>query len=73
MVRPTKLVWNVVKHVLWYLRGNNQLGIWYKWTKGVKLCGFTDVDWVGIPSDQKSTLEGIFIVGSAVVSWYNNK
>jgi hypothetical protein len=73
MVRPTKLFWKETKHVLWYLRGTTQFGLWYRWTEGVKLCGFTDADWVGSPSDRKSTSGGIFSVGSTVVSWYNRK
>ena len=39
----------------------------------MKLQGFTDADWAGSPSDQKSTSGGIFNLGSAVVSWYNRK
>ena len=35
--------------------------------------GFTDAYWVGSPSDRKSTLVGIFSVGSTMVSWYNKK
>eukprot|EP00253_Pinus_taeda_P024460 PITA_24460 len=35
--------------------------------EGEKLQGFTDVDWVGSPSDQKSTSGGIFNLGSAAV------
>eukprot|EP00253_Pinus_taeda_P024398 PITA_24398 len=42
-------------------------------TKGVKLQGFTDVDWVGSPSDQKSTSGGIFNLGLATISWYSRK
>eukprot|EP00253_Pinus_taeda_P033515 PITA_33515 len=41
--------------------------------KGVKLHGFTDVDWAGSPSDHKRTSGGIFNLGSAVVSWYSRK
>eukprot|EP00253_Pinus_taeda_P029949 PITA_29949 len=41
--------------------------------KVVKLQGFTDVDWAGSPSDQKSTSGGIFNLVSAVVSWYSRK
>eukprot|EP00253_Pinus_taeda_P025614 PITA_25614 len=63
----------VAKHVLRYLRGTSQYGLWYRQTKGVKLQGFTDADWVGSPSDQKSTSGGIFNLGSAVVSWYNRE
>ena len=39
----------------------------------MKLQGFTDADWAGSPSDQKSTYGGIFNLGLAVVSWYNRK
>eukprot|EP00253_Pinus_taeda_P023511 PITA_23511 len=62
-----------VKHVLRYLRGTSQYGLWYRRTKGLKLQGFTDADWAGSPSDRKSTLGGIFNLGSAAVSWYNRK
>eukprot|EP00253_Pinus_taeda_P033740 PITA_33740 len=44
-----------------------------KWTEGVKLQGFTDVDWVGSPSDRKSTSGRIFNLGSTAVSWYSGK
>jgi len=44
MVQPTKLFWKIVKNVLRYLRGTTQYGLWYRWTEGVKLQGFTDVD-----------------------------
>ena len=39
----------------------------------MKLCGFTDVDWAGSPSDRKRILGGIFNLGSTAVSWYNMK
>eukprot|EP00253_Pinus_taeda_P027081 PITA_27081 len=61
------------KHVLRYLRGTSQYGLWYRWIEGVKLQGFTDADWAGNPSDRKSTSGGIFNLGSAAVSWYSRK
>ena len=39
----------------------------------MKLHGFTDVDWIGIPMDRKSTSGGIFSIGSTTVSWYSRK
>eukprot|EP00253_Pinus_taeda_P017953 PITA_17953 len=42
-------------------------------TEGVKLQGFTDVDWAESPSDRKSTSGGIFSIGATVVSSYNRK
>eukprot|EP00253_Pinus_taeda_P032843 PITA_32843 len=73
MVQPTKLFWKATKHVLRYLRGTSQYGLWYRWLEGVKLQGFIDVDWVGIPLDRKSTSGGIFNLGLAAVSWYSRK
>ena len=35
--------------------------------------GFTDADWVGSPTDRKSTSGGIFSIGSTTVSWYSRK
>eukprot|EP00253_Pinus_taeda_P035597 PITA_35597 len=73
MVQPTKLFWKAAKHVLRYLRGTSQYGLWYRRSEGVKLQGFTDADWAGSPSDQKSTSGGIFSLGLAAVSWYIRK
>eukprot|EP00253_Pinus_taeda_P035353 PITA_35353 len=55
MVQPTKMFWKATKHVLRYLRGTSQYGLWYKQTEGVKIQCSTDVDWAGSPLDWKST------------------
>jgi hypothetical protein len=73
MVKPTKLFWKAGKHVLRYLKGTFEYGLWYRQTDEVKLHDFTDVDWAGIPTDKKSTSGGIFSIVSTVVSWYSRK
>eukprot|EP00253_Pinus_taeda_P031167 PITA_31167 len=73
MVKPTKLFWKTGKHVLRYLRGTSGYGLWYRQEDGVKLCGFIDADWVGNPTDRKSTSRGIFSIGSTAISWYSRK
>ena len=73
MVKPTKLFWKAGKHVLRYLRGTSGYGLWYRQLDEVKLCGFTDADWAGSPTDRKSTSGGIFSIGLTMVSWYNRK
>eukprot|EP00253_Pinus_taeda_P036170 PITA_36170 len=37
MVHPTKIFWKEAKHVLRYLRGTSQYGLWYRRIEGVKL------------------------------------
>jgi len=71
MVRPTQMYWKETKHVLRYLRGSSQYGLWYNQREGVKHQGFANADSVGSPSDRKSTSWGIFIIGSTTISWYN--
>jgi len=73
MVKPTKLYWKEAKHVLRYLRGTTRVGLRYRRVEGVKLQGFTGVDWAGSLSDKKRTLGGIFGIASTVVSWYSRK
>lgn len=73
MVKPTKLFWKAGKHVLRYLRGTSGCGLWYRQEDEVKLCGFMDADWVGSPTDRKSTSGGVFSIGSTTVSWYSRK
>ena len=49
IAKPTKIVWKVGKHVLRYLRGTTEYGLWYRQIEGVKLQAFTDVDWTCNP------------------------
>eukprot|EP00253_Pinus_taeda_P026482 PITA_26482 len=72
-INPTKQYWKEEKDVLRYLRGTTQFGLWYRQTEGVKMQGFTNVDWAGIPLDRNNTLGGSFSAGSTTVSWYNGK
>ena len=73
MVKPTKIFWKVGKYVLRYLRGKYEYGLWYRQTNKVNFHGYADADWVGNPTDRKSTSGGIFSIRSIVVSWYSKK
>jgi hypothetical protein len=73
MVKPTKLFWKAGKHVLRYLRGTSEYGLWYRQIDEMKLHGFTDADWASTPTDRKSTSGGIFSIGSTTFSWYSRK
>ena len=73
MVKPTMLFSKAGKHVMRYLRGTSEYGLWYRQTDGVKFHGFTDADWEGSPMDKKSTSGGVFSIRYTSVSWYNKK
>jgi hypothetical protein len=73
MVEPRRVHWVAVKHVLRYLCGTVDYGLDYDRGDGVRLVGYTDLDWAGCVSDRKSTLGCFFGLGSAVVSWFSRK
>ena len=56
-----------------YIRGTSRYGLWYRQSDEVKLCGFTDVDLAGSPTDKNNTFGVIFSIGSTAVSWYRKK
>jgi len=62
------MFWKAFKHVLRYLRGTSQYGLWYKQIEEVKLQGSTDANRAWSPSDWKRTSGGFFNLGSATVS-----
>jgi hypothetical protein len=73
MVDPRRVHWIVVKHVLRYLRGTLEYGLLYERSGGVRLAGFTDVEWEGCGEDRKSTLGCCFSVGSGIIFWFSRK
>jgi hypothetical protein len=65
--------WVATKHVLRYLCGTVDYCLDYLRGDGVRLVGYTDLDWAGCVNDRKSTSVCCFELGSAVVSWFNRK
>ena len=63
MVKPRRLHWIAAKHILRYLAGIVDYGLYYRRLGGVDLVGFTDLDWAGSVSDRKSTSGCLFQVG----------
>ena len=64
--------WIVAKHILRYLRGIIHHCLKYD-GKEVKLTGFIDSDWRGSETDGKSTTDGCFSLGAAIISWMSRK
>jgi hypothetical protein len=48
-------------------------GLDYQRGDGVRLVVYTDLDWAGCVSDNKSTLGRCFRLGSTFVSWFSQK
>ena len=61
------------KHVMRYLKGTIDLGLYYGRDHDYKLYGYTDSDWAGSAADRKSTLGGCYCLGSTMISWFSKK
>eukprot|EP00253_Pinus_taeda_P028412 PITA_28412 len=65
--------WVAAKHILRYLQGTMDFGLYYRQGDGVRLVGYTDSDWEGCALDMKSNFGCCFGLGLVVVSWISRK
>ena len=61
------------KHVMRYLKGTIDFGIYYIGDHDYLLYGYIDADWVGSVSDRKRTSGGCYCLGSGMISWFSRK
>ena len=73
LVQPRRVHLVVAKHVMRYLKGTIDFGLYYDGSHEYRLYGYTDADWAGSISDRKSTSGGCYSLGSAMISWFSNK
>ena len=73
IVKPRRVHLISVKHVMRYLKGTIDLGLYYGRDHDYRLYEYTDLDWVGSAIDRKSTSGGCYCLGSAMISWFSKK
>ena len=73
LVQPRRVHLIAAKHVIRYLKGTIDIGLYYDGSHEYRRYGYTDADWAGSVSDRKSTLGGCYSLGSAMISWFSRK
>ena len=73
MVKPRRVPWVAAKHVLRYLAGIVDYGLYYRTSYGVRLIGFMDSYWAGSVTDRKSTSICCFSLDSIAMPWFSQK
>ena len=73
LVQPRRVHQIAAKHVMRYLKGTIDFGLYYDGNHDYRLYGYTDADWAGSVSDRKNTLDGCYCLGSAMISWFSRK
>ncbi|KAK6136976.1 hypothetical protein DH2020_029282 [Rehmannia glutinosa] len=61
------------KRILRYLKGCQEVGLWYPKEGGFKLIGYSDSDYAGCRVDRKSTSGTCQMLGNRLVSWFSKK
>ena len=67
LVEPRRVHLVAAKHVMRYLKGMIDFGLYYVRNHDYRLCGYTDPDWDRSVSDKKSTSGGCYCLGSAMI------
>ncbi|CAA0821506.1 cysteine-rich RLK (RECEPTOR-like protein kinase) 8, partial [Striga hermonthica] len=62
-----------VKHIIKYVAGTSDYGLFYSVVTNLHLAGYCDADWAGNLNDKKSTSGGCFYIGPNLVSWFCKK
>ncbi|XP_073525528.1 uncharacterized protein [Phyllobates terribilis] len=62
-----------VKRIFRYLKGSDDLCLWYSKGGGLSLVGYTDADYAGYLADRKSTSGMAQFLGPCLVSWGSKK
>ena len=70
---PRSTHYVVILCILRYLRGTLFHGLFYSTQSPLILHAFFDADWVGDPTDRKSTTGYCFLLGSSLISWRSKK
>ncbi|KAL0433727.1 UNVERIFIED_CONTAM: Retrovirus-related Pol polyprotein from transposon TNT 1-94 [Sesamum latifolium] len=73
---PTKRHWNGVKHILRYLRGTSDMGLYFERHEDVKatnLVGYSDAGYLSDPHKAISQSGYVFMYGGTAISWRSTK
>ena len=68
LVKPRRVHMIATKHVMRYLKGMIEFGLYYDQDHDYRLYGYTDKNWAGSTSNMKSTSGGCYCLGSAMIS-----
>ena len=73
LVKPRWVHLIVAKHVMRYMKGVIDFGLYYVRDHDYRLYGYTDLDLAGSAADRKSTSGGSYFLGSTMISWFSRK
>ncbi|XP_070048903.1 secreted RxLR effector protein 161-like [Nicotiana tomentosiformis] len=66
---PTRRYWNGIKHILRYLKGITDMGLFYGNNSSSDLVGYADAGYLSDPHKALSQTSYVFTYGGTAISW----
>nr|AAK91878.1 Putative copia-type pol polyprotein [Oryza sativa]AAP52115.1 retrotransposon protein, putative, Ty1-copia subclass [Oryza sativa Japonica Group] len=66
---PTRRHWVGVKTILKYLRGTQDLGLWFPKNQDPSMVGYVDAGYMSNPRNARSQTRFVFLCGNTAISW----
>ena len=73
LVKPRWVNLIDTKHVMRYLKGTIDLGLYYMRDHDYRLYGYKGSSWTRSVADRKIILGGYYCLGSTMISWFSKK
>ncbi|KAL6346241.1 hypothetical protein AAG906_033037 [Vitis piasezkii] len=70
---PTRRHWNGIKHIMCYLRGTTDMGLFYSRESKQQLLGYADTGYLSDPHKGRSQTEYVFNYNGTAISWRSVK
>jgi hypothetical protein len=70
---PTRRHWNGIKHILRYIKGTIDMGLFYSNTSRPDLIGYADAGYLSDPHKARSQTGYLFTYGGTAISWRSTK
>ena len=70
---PTRRHWNGIKHLLRYLQGTKDMGLFFPKLSKENLIGFADAGYLSDPHNGRSQTGYVFTYGGTAISWRSMK
>ena len=70
---PCDSHWDAVIRILWYIKSTLGQVVLYENRGHTQVVGYIDADWVGSPTDRRSTSGYCVFIGGNLISWKSKK
>ncbi|XP_073304096.1 secreted RxLR effector protein 161-like [Primulina huaijiensis] len=70
---PNQSHYLAAKHILKYLKGTQNVGLWYAKDSTFNLVGYSDADYAGCELDRKNTSRSCQYLEDRLISWFRKK